>query len=149
MKKSGREKRAEISLALFMFLVFCLFISAFDSSQPRDVDKMSDPPAVYFCLYLSCFPFFPFFPLCFLVISSLFLLLSILCYSVLLFSLYIYIYFSMFASHDLSVIFYYCLPLFFFLCPFHFVFICILYFLQILSLISVYYAFSFCFCYCF
>ena len=93
MKKSGREKRAEISLAVFMFLVFCLFISAFDSSQPRDVDKMSDPPAFYFCLYFSIFPFFSLFSLCvsfpchFLSISS--SLLSILCYFILLFSLYI------------------------------------------------------------
>ena len=47
-EKWEREKRAEISLAFFMFLVFCLFISAFDISQPRDVDKMSDPPAFYF-----------------------------------------------------------------------------------------------------
>ena len=88
----GRDKKAEISLALFMFLVFCLFISAFDSSQPRDVDKMSDPPAFYFLPMFSIHSFFLFglcvsFPCHFLSISS--SLPSILCYSTLLFSLYI------------------------------------------------------------
>ena len=88
MKKNGREKRAEISLALFMFLVFCLFISAFDSSQPRDVDKMSGPPAFYLLAYIfsSFFPFaFPF------IISSQSLLLFLLFYAT-LFYYFLYIF---------------------------------------------------------
>ena len=86
-----------------MFLVFCLFISAFDISQPRDVDKMSDPPALYF--FANIFRSFLFFSLCvsfpcrFLSISS--FLLSTPCYFVIL-----SVYFSMFVSHGLSVIFY-------------------------------------------
>ena len=106
-----RERRAEISLAVFMFLVFCLFISAFDSSQPRDVENMSDPPAFYFCLYFFHFSFFSSFPLRFLSLSFPLYLFFFSFYSMLLYSIilslhiYVYIYFSMLVSHDLSGIF--------------------------------------------
>ena len=149
MKKSGREKRAEISLALFMFLVFCLFISAFDGSQPRDV-KMSDPPAFFAYIFHSFF-FFLFslcvsFPCHFLSISS--SPPSTLCYSILLFSLHI----SPCLLHMIFLLFFivWLLPsIFSFSVPFHFLFICILYCLQVFSLIYVYDVFSYCFCCCF
>ena len=91
-----------------MFLVFCLSISAFDSSQPRDVDKMSDRPAFYILLpiffHSFLFSFFPFaFP--FLVMSSLSLLLFLL--PMLLYSIIISLYVSMLVSHDLSILFYF------------------------------------------
>ena len=78
------------------FLCFCLFISAFDSSQPRDVDKMSDLLPFIFCLYLSIISFFAFFPLRFLYLPfPLYLFFSsfysMLLYSIIL-SLYIYIF---------------------------------------------------------
>ena len=91
-EKWEREKSWD-KPGLFMFLVFCLFISAFDISQPRDVDKMSDPPAFYFLPIFSIFSLFFLFSLCvsfpcrFLSISS--SLLSTPCYFILLFSLYI------------------------------------------------------------
>ena len=99
MKKSGKEKRAEISLAVFMFLVFCLFISAFDNSQPRDVDKcLALLP--FICLPIF-FIIFPSFPLRFLSLSFPLYLFFFSFYSMLLYSIILCIYFSMFASHDL------------------------------------------------
>ena len=115
------------------FLVFCLFISAFDSSQPRDVDNMSDPLAFCFPLFFNFSFFFSFSPLRFRSLS-----------------LPLYLFFSSFYSMLLSIsprlfhmiFFDYCLPLFF-LCPFSFSllfvsfisftsflwFLCIMYFL--------------------
>ena len=96
-----------------MFLVFCSFTSAFDSSQPRDVDKMSDPPAYIF-------HYFPFFPLRFLSLSLPLYLFFSSFYSMLLHSLIILIYFSMFASQDLSVVFVIAFHCFSFSVPFCF-----------------------------
>ena len=124
MKRSGREKRAEISLALFMLLVFCLFISAFDSSQPRDVNKMSDPPAFYVCLYFSTISFFLSFPLCFLSLSFPLYFLFSSFYSMLLYLL-LSLYISPCLLPMIFLLFHfwgYCLPLFFFLRPLSFSF---------------------------
>ena len=121
MKKSGREKRAEISLALFMFLLFCLFISVLTAlGQEMSTKCLTLPPSI-FCMYFPFFPFFPFFPLRFLChfLSISFSLPSILCCSILLFSLHI----SPCFLHMIVLLFSffdYCLP--FFSVPFSFFF---------------------------
>ena len=145
-EKWEREKSWDKPGPVFMFLVFCLFISAFDSSQPLDVDKMSGPPAFY--LFANIFHYFrSLFPLAFpfLVISSLPLLFFLL--FMLLYSSIFTIYFPCLLHMIFLNVFDYCLPLFLSLRPFFiFSFICILYCLQVLSLISVYHVFSYCFC---
>ena len=155
MKKSGREKRAEISLALFMFLVFCLLFQLLTAlSQGMSTKCLTLLPSICLPIFFHSFLFFPFFPFAFPFLAiyiyiciSLSLSLSLLLffssfYSMLLYSIILSICFSMLASHDLSVIFliiaFHC---FSFSVLFHFSFICILYCIQVLSLISVYYVF--------
>ena len=108
MKKNGRERErgAEMSLVLFMFLVFCLFISAFDSSQPRDVDKMSDPPAFYVLpIFFHYFLFCPCFHLRLLSLSFPLYLFFSSFYSMLLYSIILSMLHMIFL---LFLLFYYC-----------------------------------------
>ena len=126
MKKSGREKRAKISLALYMFLVFCLFISAFDSSQPRDVDKMSDPPAFYFVAYIFHSFLFSFFPLRFLSLSFPLYLFFYSFYSMLLYSIILSLYMSPCLLHIIFLFFFLPSIVFLSLSLFIFSFMCIL-----------------------
>ena len=122
-----------------MFLVLCLFISAFDSSQPRDVDKMSGPLAFYLFAYVFHY-FCSFFPLRFLSLSFPLYLFFVSLY-------YMLLYISPCLIHMIFYFFDYCLPLFFSLCPFSFPLSCVS-FIAFKSFLgfTVYHVFSYCFC---
>ena len=106
MKKSGREKRAEISLAFLCFWCFaCLFQLLTSLSQEMSTKCLTLLPFIF--AYIFHFsPFFLFFPLRFLSLLFPLYLFFASFYSMLFYSIILSVYFSMFVSHDLSVILY-------------------------------------------
>ena len=123
MKKSGKEKRIEISMAFYVFGVLLVYFSFWHLSAKGCRQNVWPSCLLFSCLYFSVLSLFSLLSLCvsfpcrFLSVSSSLFLIHAILFEY--FCIFLHVCFTWSFCYSL----YYCLPLFFCLCPFAFLFL--------------------------